>query len=186
MGRVKSLITALFILILLVLAAWQLGQAGLLAAKAWAAPILIENAWEKAKETGLPEKPWSWSDSVPTAKMVVPKLNITRFVLRGDNMRNLAFGPVLQRKGTSRVLFGHRDTHFRFLEYLNQGDFMFFEDAGEEPEKWVVVQQDISKADDLYVPQKSPTDYLVLITCYPFGELNPDTSQRYVVWLQRA
>ncbi len=186
MDRMKSLITALFILILLMLAAWQLGQAGLLAAKAWAAPILIEQAWEKGEETGLPEKPWSWSDSTPTAKMVVPGLNITRFVLSGDNMRNLAFGPVLQRTGSSKVLFGHRDTHFRFLEYLKVGDSLSLEETMEDPVRWIVTQTDTLKAGNLYVPKESTMENLLLVTCYPFGDLNPETDQRYVVWLKRA
>ncbi|MBL4907516.1 MAG: sortase [Sneathiella sp.] len=182
----KSLLTAVLLLILLMLAAWQLGQAGLLAAKAWAAPILIERAWIKGEETGADFLPWPWADSAPTVKIVAPRLDVTRYVLSGDNMRNLAFGPVLQHKENGSIIFGHRDTHFRFLEKLKIKDIIYVHGRDQGRKKWTVVHQGVLSADELYISNANASETLMLITCYPFDGINPNTDLRYVVWLSKA
>ncbi|MCR9215389.1 MAG: sortase [Proteobacteria bacterium] len=181
-GRTATFVLVLF---LLGLAGWQLGRAGLLAGKAWAAPILIEWAWHEGQEQGTPTPPWPWSDSYPSARMEVPALGLTRFVLEGDNMRNLAFGPVMSQRHSNAVLFGHRDSHFRFLKDLKQGHKIIFQQTGAEAETWQVTHSDIVSTNDLAVPTSGLAETIMLVTCYPFDSLNPPTDLRYVVWLHK-
>lgn len=179
----RRVLTACTFLFLFLVALWQLGQAGLLAAKAWAAPILIERAWNNQLITGEQHKPWPWADSAPVARMEFPDHDVTRYVLDGDNMRNLAFGPVIQRTGDTTFLFGHRDTHFAFLDQLETSDRLQFRLRGEEEKLWKIDRFDIVSEKDLYIPDGTPGEALYIITCYPFGQLNPDTDQRYIVSL---
>lgn len=185
MNAVRTLLTSFVILILLGIAAWQLGQAGLLAAKAWSAPILIESAWNKSQKTGQEQLPWPWADGGPIAKISAPRLQIQRYVLKGDNMRNLAFGPVLQKDEAGSVMFGHRDTHFRFLQDLRHGDAVVVDYHNEGPQTWSVTRQAVVAADNLYKMSSQDNTVLMFITCYPFSGLDPSTDQRYVVWLEQ-
>jgi len=176
--------TFLAVILLLGLAAWQLGRAGMMAGKAWTAPILIGLAWDESEEEGTPVFPWPWADSYPTARLDVPDLGITRFVLAGDNMRNLAFGPVLAEYTSAQVLFGHRDTHFRFIENLVQGQELIFQRSGEEAARWRVAHNQVISVDNLAIPAEDQ-DLLLLVTCYPFDAIDPVTDLRYVVWLDQ-
>ncbi|MEH6403801.1 MAG: sortase [Sneathiella sp.] len=179
------------IFILLVIALWQLSQAGLLAAKAWAAPVLIKYAWEQKLETGIDSLPWPWADSGPTAKISIPKLDVDRYILQGDNMRNLAFGPVLQQRGATTILYGHRDTHFSFLRKMKVDDVVIFEggalgvgDMGSE--EWLVERTRVVPVDEIYIPAGENEKSLMMITCYPFGAVSSVSDQRFVVWLKQA
>lgn len=174
------------ILILLMIAFWYFAQAGLLAAKAWAAPLLIEHAWEKNLMTGMDSPPWPWADSGPTAKISVPKLNLARYILQGDNVRNLAFGPVLQQTGSTTILFGHRDTHFRFLKQMEAGDIVYFQGSKLQREKWQVERTKVMFAENIYVSASDRGRSLMMITCYPFGTIDPGTDERFVVWLKQV
>ncbi|USG60439.1 sortase [Sneathiella marina] len=173
----------LLVAVLLSVAGWQLGQAGLIAGKAWAAPVLIKWSWDHRDADEMPEKPWPWADSYPIARLEVAGEDITRFVLAGDNMRNLAFGPVLSEVAASQILFGHRDTHFRFLKNLTPGQSLSFQKAGGPARNWRVQQADIVAADALSVPAAAADPALLLVTCYPFDAMETETDQRYVVWL---
>jgi sortase A len=170
--------------LLFALAGWQLGQAGLLASKAWAAPILIELAWDNGGQEGTPVAPWPWADSYPIARLEVPKKGITRFILAGDNMRNLAFGPVYSKMASTTVLYGHRDTHFEFLKDLGIGDLIRFQHAGHQPQTWRVANRLITPADSLYIPSSDTEPFIFLITCYPFSKLNSQSDKRFVIRLE--
>ena len=178
-------VTACMFLLLFLLALWQLGQAGLLAAKAWAAPILIERAWDRQLAEGGEQKPWPWADSFPLARLSVPEQGVTRYVLEGDNMRNLAFGPVLQPEEAGALIYGHRDTHFRFLKDLTSDDTVTFQFKDKKETKWMVVDRQIVPADQLYIRNDTGDRRLHLITCYPFDSVDPDTDERLVVTLIR-
>ncbi len=178
-------VTACMFLLLFLLALWQLGQAGLLAAKAWAAPILIERAWDRQLAEGGDQKPWPWADSFPVARLSVPDKGVTRYVLEGDNMRNLAFGPVLQPEEAGPLIYGHRDTHFRFLQDLSASDTLTFQLKDREETRWKVASRAIVAADELYISKSTSDTRLHLITCYPFDSFDPDTDERLVVTLTR-
>lgn len=162
---------------------WQLGKAGLLAAKAFAAPILIEQAFAQSEADGKPVLPWPWSDSYPVAQMAFPKLGIKRFILSQSNMRNLAFGPTLQQVGPHEVLFAHRDTHFSFLKEVRLNDRFNLRYSGQEPITWRVAKLEVIDKNDFFIPHNIATKLLILVTCYPFDAVTENSDQRYVAWL---
>lgn len=162
---------------------WQLGQAGLLAAKAWAGPVLIEHAFNQSEDLNAPVRPWPWADSYPVARIDVPRLGQQEYVLSQSNMRNLAFGPTLQAVGRSTVLFAHRDTHFNFLKNLELGDRIAVKYSGAAPQNWRVVRFTVIDQDNLYLPAAASSEQLLFVTCYPFDSMAQNPTQRFVAWL---
>nr|WP_277348897.1 sortase [Sneathiella limimaris] len=146
---------------------------------------MIEHAFLQSETLGKPVKPWSWSDAYPVAKIDVPKLGVHRYVLSDANMRNLAFGPSLQKVGDHRVIFAHRDTHFHFLREMALEDRVSFKFAGLPEEKWTIAKFDIVSAGDLSIPEDVGEELILLVTCYPFEGLFEDADQRFVAWLIR-
>jgi len=181
----KRFIATFLFVLLMGLALWQLAQAGLLAAKAWAAPVLIERAWEESLQDGRRHQPWPWADSSPIARLVVPSMHIERFVLQGDNMRNLAFGPVYKKVGADSLLYGHRDTHFGFLQDLHPKDQIGFQEIQGNTEQWQVVETKTLHKDDFYLAQNEQDGRLILVTCFPFDAIWPETDMRYIVVLEK-
>jgi len=182
----SRVIAVIGIAALLFVAMWQLGQAGLLAAKAWAAPILLEYAFDMSEQTRQPVRPWPWADSYPIMRMAVPRLQTERFILSQSNMRNLAFGPTLQVYGKHQVMFGHRDTHFNFLKNLTLKDEILVTPVGQNITRWQVMDLRIMDADDLYVPDQSQDRLILLVTCYPFDGITENSDLRYVVRLKEV
>ena len=81
----------------------------------------------------------------------------------------------------SSFISGHRDTHFRFLEYLQAGDQVIVETPQGQQKVYQVEQAAITEAGDAWVESEPLTSRLSLITCYPFEAIVPGGSQRYIV-----
>jgi sortase A len=167
---------------------WQLGSAGLVEAKAWLAPLLIERAWERGLAEGRPQQPWPWADHRPAARLTVPRLGLDRLVLDDGSARSLAFGPGLVAGRLSAagvgpqaaVVAGHRDTHFRFLRELRPGDRLDLETrAGRRAYR--VTETRVLDRPQLSLPAAGDRPLLILTTCYPFDTLIPGGPQRYLV-----
>ena len=183
------MIRFLLVISMLILAAfgiWQLGQAGLIAAKAWAAPVLMEHAFNQSEAADQPVRPWPWADSYPIARVAVPRLEAAEYVLSESNMRNLAFGPTALEIGANTVLFAHRDTHFNFLQNLQVGDAVAVKYRGQDLQNWRVARISVIDQDNLYVQRGSDQKLLLLVTCYPFNSMAQNPSQRFVAWLAPA
>ncbi|MET4807536.1 class GN sortase [Limibacillus sp. MBR-115] len=173
--------------LLLVLAGWQLGGAALLQAKAWLAPLLIAEAWEESLESQSPVPPWPWSDTYPVARLDIPSLGISRYVLAGTGGDSLAFGPghltgsALPGSTGHSVLAAHRDSHFAFLKDLKPGDKLRLQgpDGG-----WHIYEMEAGRLIDTrrelfrFDPDRPA---LTLVTCYPFDGFDPNTPLRYLV-----
>ncbi|WP_025898413.1 sortase domain-containing protein [Sneathiella glossodoripedis] len=172
--------------VLAALGVWQLGKAGLLAAKAWAAPVLIEKAFNRFDQNGEPALPWPWADSYPVATLEFPKQRIKRFILSERNMRNLAFAPSLQEIAGHNVIFAHRDTHFAFLRDIELDDVMSFRKAGDASQLWQVNRVQIVRKDELYIPDNLQDELILLVTCYPFEGFDAGGDLRYVAWLSKS
>lgn len=160
-------------------------QPALLWAKAWAAPILIERAWERGaerSESAEVPQPWPWADGRPVAELRAPDHGVVRYVLGGASARVLAFGPTrLSGSGvlTPTVLFGHNDTHFRFLERVRVGDRLTYTGPDRLPRRYVVAETRIADARTLAVPDDPAA--LVLVTCWPFEAGAVIGPKRFVV-----
>jgi sortase A len=170
-----ALTAAFFSLGGLIHAAW-------IPAKAVLAQWLIEKSWQEVQRGGE-GRPWPWADTRPAAILEVPARDVRLFVLEGNSGRNLAFGPVFADgtlQGRDRVISGHRDTHFRFLESLSPGDRFLLQ--GERGEQWYAVDETAvidSRLQELVI--EPDVNRVSLVTCYPFDSPGAGGPLRYVV-----
>lgn len=183
----KRLGYVMLIAALVIAGTWQIGQGLYIHAKALLAQELLENAWLKTRNGEQRATPWPWADTWPVARLSVPSQNISLIVLAGDSGRTLAFGPghnfgsaTLGENGNSFVS-GHRDTHFRFLEYLQPGDRVYVDTPQGQRKVYRIEQASIVEAGEAWVESEPQTSRLSLVTCYPFESIVPGGSQRYIV-----
>ena len=174
---------------LLCLGVWQLGQGAYIPAKAWLAQALMQRAWQRAESGAANPPPWPWADTWPIAKLTT-KDGFELIVLEGASGRTLAFGPghvsasAMPGAAGNSIIGGHRDTHFRFLEYLQAGDRLSVETPDGNEHVFQVTAMDIVDArhGSLWLDAAQPT--LTLVTCYPFNARTPGGPLRYVVTAQ--
>ena len=175
-------------LCLLCLALYHIGSAGVIQAKAWLAPRLIERAWNQTLDRGgRPVRPWPWADTWPVARLRAPGHGVDRLVLAGDRGNALAFGPghalasaPLGSRGVA-VIGGHRDTHFAFLEQLHGDDALQLQLPDGRWRKYHVAGSRIANAERETIALSQGREQLLLVTCYPFDALRPGGPLRYVV-----
>ncbi|HBO11952.1 MAG TPA: class GN sortase [Halieaceae bacterium] len=169
----------------LIASAWLLGGAAAIHGKAVLAQWLIGRAWAE-DGAGKPARPWPWADTWPVARLAVPSLGRTQFVLHGTSGQALAFGPGLDPAGAMPgepgvvLLAGHRDTHFAWLAAVAPGDRLQLTDRAGTTRHYEVVRQRVldSRAGPL---QAGLADGLVLVTCFPFDAVVAGGPLRYVV-----
>ncbi|MEO6022075.1 MAG: class GN sortase [Burkholderiales bacterium] len=173
--------------LLMVAGLWQVSQGAYLYAKAQFAQYLLRKSWDKTMAGAKAVKPWSWADTWPVARLEVPRLGIDQFVLDGASGRTMAFGPGHLR-GTARpgeqgntVFSGHRDTHFKFLQYLRLGDELIVTNQDGMRDRYRISDALIVDQNDMRVTVSADQQQLTLITCYPFTTVMPGASKRYVV-----
>jgi sortase A len=179
------------VLLLLALAAWQLGGAAWIHAKAALAQHLIASAWESGKADGA-RKPWPWADTRPLARLTVPSRGISLYVLAGTSGRSLAFGPghvdgtALPGSAGNSVIVAHRDTHFAFLRHLREDEEIDVEDARGRLTRYRVREVAIVDKSETRLLDPADSPQLTLITCWPFDAVQPGTPQRFVVIADRV
>jgi len=175
---------------------WILAAVGLTAAiflfdalwipvKAELAQYLLERAWLRTLEGEPNAKPWPWADTRAVAILEIPRLGLREIVLEGSSGRNLAFGPTLVNtaqldKSADRVLSGHRDTHFKFLQELQTGDLLRLRTTNEIRDyriNWLEAVD--SRVQQLVIDDS--IERLTLVTCYPFDAPTPGGPLRWVV-----
>jgi len=175
-------------------AAFVMGAAGLvllaqglwIPAKAQVAQILLERAFERSVETGEPQKPWPWADTVPVARVEAERLHVSEIVLAGGSGQAMAFGPA-ELAGLPRdvrVLAGHRDTHFRFMRDLRQGDTLLLKGVDGSRARYRIVGFATVRWDRFAYPLKPAKPLLALATCYPFDAQHHGPLRR-VAWAER-
>jgi sortase A len=171
----------------------QLAAAGLIKAKAWLAPVLIERAWETSLSLGgAAVKPWPWADTWPVARLRAPALGVDRLVLAGDSGNALAFGPghthASAQLGSAglAVIGGHRDTHFAFLRRLPPGATLQLQLPDGSWRDYRVESREVVDASKQSLPVLVGEERLLLVTCYPFDALQANGPLRYVVGARPA
>jgi sortase A len=164
----------------------QIGSGFYIKAKARLAQHLLDNAWVQTQVHNSPHKPWPWADTWPVARLVVPRLNKQIVVLKGASGQAMAFAPghmagTPEPGGNGTTIFAaHRDTHFRFLQYVKAGDRVNVSTADGKKYEYRVTGTEIVKANASGIEPNLPGRKLALVTCYPFGERLPGPL-RYVV-----
>jgi sortase A len=188
--RRRPLVTAA-IALLVALAAWQLGAAAWIHAKARLAQHLIAVSWSDARE-GVAPPPWPWADTRPIARLTVPGRHVSLYVLAGTSGRSLAFGPghvdgtAMPGSAGNSVIVAHRDTHFAFLKDLRQDEEIDVEDARGRSTRYRVREVAIVDQRETRVLDPADSPQLTLITCWPFEAVRPGTHKRYVVIADRV
>lgn len=161
-------------------------------AKAILAQYLIAMAWQATQQQGTPQKPWQWADTWPIAKLNIPRHKVEQYVLASASGQSLAFGPGLltgqdnlkkmndQTKGLI-IISGHRDTHFRFVEFLKAGDEIRLQNADGAISTYHVTTTEIKNSEQEQWLVNQDDNALKLITCYPFNAINAGGPLRYIV-----
>jgi len=195
--RLTQPVLAMLIACLLAVGVWQIGEGAWIYAKAKLAQHLLQRAWSRTLAGETIVKPWPWADTWPIARLIVPSKNIDLIVLNGAYGRTLAFGPGYAESSAwpgssgTTILTGHRDTHFRFLRDVKQGDELVIETTRGHTLRYVVSERRIvdSRSGTITLDPSQPR--LVLVTCYPFDAMTPGGPLRYVVvaeerWLHKT
>ncbi len=155
-------------------------------AKAVVAQTLIARAWAQARVGEPRPRPWPWADTWPVARLAAPRLGVERFVLAGASGESLAFGPghvgasAAPGRPDNVAVAGHRDTHFRFLERLREGDLLLLESRS-GTRRFVVHALRVVHESDVGILERTGRPELTLITCFPFDAVVPGGPLRFVV-----
>ncbi len=166
---------------------WQIGSASYIHAKAILAQALLETAWDKTVHGQQEVKPWPWADTWPISRLDVPGLGIDRIVLAGASGSSLAFGPghlfgsSLPGQQGNIVIAGHRDTHFRFLKDIQQGEIIHLQSLTGKTLQYEVSKTVIVDEKQAEYLANTSENRLTLITCYPFDAIYPGGPLRYLV-----
>lgn len=192
-GRVKRLPPrGIILLIITIIACLLLFKGGYMQAKAHFAQFLIEQAWNETLSKGGSNKPWSWADTYPIAKMqfMSSKDSVTGetlYILAGASGRNLAFGPAAIMSNSrmndwgNTVIAGHRDTHFAHLKGIKPGQLIALQDSSSRKRLYRVDTIEIVAEDDTSLIGLHDELQLTLVTCYPFESLGSQSRWRFVV-----
>jgi sortase A len=120
------------------------------------------------------------------ARLVIPKIELSSFIVEGTNRRSLLLGPghltntAEPGETGNAVLSGHRDTFFRHIHELEEGDLVYVERGGKRY-AYQVTGKKVVEPNDLSVTHPSADSELTLITCYPTYYIGP-APKRLVVF----
>ena len=172
---------------LLCLGFWHLGQGAYIPAKAWLAQELMQRAWLRAGRDVERPAPWPWADTWPVARLTAKSREVDLIVLEGGSGRTLAFGPghlsasALPGEKGNAVIAGHRDTHFRFLRDVEQGELLNIESTKGQRHVYKVIGADVVDSRKGSLVLDTEAAMLTLVTCYPFEAPEAGGPLRYVV-----
>ncbi|MBT8135374.1 MAG: class GN sortase [Gammaproteobacteria bacterium] len=169
----------------------QLAAAAYIPAKAALAQELLERAWRDTGRSRETVKPWPWADIWPVARLQSFKHDVDLIVLSGMSGATMAFGPghmnasALPGNEGNSIIGAHRDTHFEFLQKLTIGDRLLVE-RNDGSEHWFrVAYIEVADSTAGQLPLNLGGSWMTLVTCYPFGAVNPGGPLRYVVTAEK-
>jgi len=172
---------------LLFIGSVMIGKSLYMNTKAKLAQYLISTAWQSRQSDQPAAKPWPWADTHAIAKIDIPRLSITRFIMNDSNGEALAFGPghlsqtSLPANIGHSMIAGHRDSHFEFLQELKLGDEIIVSNYLGNQETYVI--QAAYRMDTRTDALMLYPEYhgLTLITCFPFNNLSSQGPLRWIV-----
>ncbi|WP_282607678.1 class GN sortase [Pelagibius sp. Alg239-R121] len=169
------------------LGVWQIGQAGYIHLKAKVAQVLVQDAWAETLTGQSQVRPWPWADTWPVARLQIPELDVDLMVLAGANGPALAFGPAhlvgTAAPGTAghSILAGHRDTHFAFLQKVEDGTQIRVQSPDGAWRDYSVTDRQVIDSRYARLASGNGEAALTLVTCYPFDTVVPGGPLRYLV-----
>lgn len=162
------------------------GQGLWIKGKAVVAQVLLRHAWADTLRTRQAQAPWPWADMAPAARLRAPDLGVDLIVLDSLSGQALAFGPGLYRRGADGpiLLAGHKDTHFRFLGRLRDGDRLHLTLVDGRTRSYRVAARLVLQGERLSLSDGATG--LMLTTCYPLGPGASDPDRRFVLLAEPA
>jgi len=124
-------------------------------------------------------------DAGLVGRLEIPRLHVSVIVMDGDDDATLARavghlpGTALPWESGNVVMAGHRDTFFRPLKDLREGDEIRMTTAHGTFD-YRVVSMEIVEPDDVSVLAPTSVRSLTLVTCYPFVYVGR-APQRFIV-----
>ena len=124
------------------------------------------------------------------AKLKIPRLDAELYVVEGDGYRELRRGPghlagtAMPGESGNCVIAGHRDTHFRVLKDIREGDDIILQTSAGQF-LYRVKRTRIVSPENTSALAPTKTAELNLITCYPFYYLG-SAPKRFIVEAQLA
>jgi len=124
------------------------------------------------------------------AKMKIPRLDTELYVVEGDGRKELRRGPghlagtAMPGENGNCVIAGHRDTHFRVLKDIKEGDDIILQTSTGQYLYRVKRTRIVSPENTSALAPTSDAE-LNLITCYPFYYVG-SAPKRFVVEAQLA
>ena len=118
-------------------------------------------------------------------RLEIPRLHVSVIVMDGDDDATLARavghlpGTALPWEAGNVVMAGHRDTFFRPLKDLREGDEIRVT-TSHGTFDYRVIRMEIVEPDDVSVLAPTPVRSLTLVTCYPFVYVG-SAPQRFIV-----
>jgi LPXTG-site transpeptidase (sortase) family protein len=148
---------------------------------------MLASAWRQqhAQPIGaLNNNPGKAGDAL--TRLTIARIKLDAVIVEGTSHRSLKLGPghmehsPLPGSSGNSVIAGHRDTFFRHLDELQQGDEI---DVRRQREvyRFEVTGRQIVEPTDLSVLRQSTSAELTLITCYPPHYVGPAPKRLVVV-----
>ena len=121
-------------------------------------------------------------------RLEIPRLNVSVMVMEGDDDATLAKAvghlpdTALPWDGGNTVIAGHRDTFFRPLRNVREGDEIRMTTASGTFD-YRVIRTRVVEPNDLSVLAPTAVPSLTLVTCYPFFYVG-SAPQRFIIHAQ--
>ena len=119
-------------------------------------------------------------------RLSIPKINLDVVILEGTSNEALAQGPghlkntAFPGESGNAVIAAHRDTFFRKIYELKNGDDVYVQREGRKYH-YMVTSKRVVEPTDLSVLDDTGESRLTLITCYPIHFIGP-APQRLIVF----
>lgn len=148
----------------------------------------LARAWEE-RYAARQDAQLAGTPAVPDDGLVrvsIPKIDLDAIVVEGTSRKQLLVGPghitqtALPGETGNAVITAHRDTFFRHIYQLKQGDEILIRRGG-EVFRFEVTGKKIVQPNDVSVLKATTDPRLTLITCYPTYFIGP-APERLVVF----
>ena len=119
-------------------------------------------------------------------RLTIAKINLDAVIVEGTSRESLRLGPghmedsALPGYSGNSVIVAHRDTFFRHLDELHEGDRIYLRRQG-EVYRFEVTGRRVVEPTDLSVLRQASSAQLTLITCYPTHYVGPAPKRLVVV-----
>ncbi|MEE3330919.1 MAG: sortase [Myxococcota bacterium] len=163
------------------------GSAVVVHGRALASQLLLRVAWQRTLAAGESVAPWPDSDLEVRARLRIPRLGVDQVVLGAATGQSLAHGPGELRvetaapRGVVRLLAGHRDTHFSFVDDLLPADRILLENPDGTTQIYHVARKEVRNRGEIAIVDDPLSPLLYMVTCWPRDALGTPSDERLVV-----